>query len=105
MPRSARLSLRPRECRADFSDRRRERGVCGLELLTVADVAERVEQPGIPHDALDGRLRRLARARRQMADVRLERHRQIFRMECRHPHRGEIALADQIADLSVAKLE
>src|SRR5262245_18953570 len=78
-----------------------ERGVRGLDLLTVADITCGVEQPGTTDHARERRLARVSLRCGQMRQTRLQRDREILGAKRRHPDRTEVAARNQIAHFSV----
>src|SRR5688500_15129048 len=74
----------------------REGTVAVFDLLPVAEIPERVEEPGKAHDALERRLGRLARGRSKVPDVRFEGDREVLGLKRRDPDCCEVALANQV---------
>src|SRR6188508_212307 len=91
--------------RDDVRDSRRERRICRLDLLTVADVAGRIEEPRAPNDAREGRLAEVTFVDRQMREMWLQRDGEILGRKRRHPDGGEVAARDEIAHFGVLALQ
>src|SRR2546425_6405453 len=90
---------RLRKRRLDIVGRLDELRIRLGDLLFVADVAERVEQPGGAHELRERRFRELAPCLRQLVLVGLERERQVLRLEGRHVDARERAAVDELANL------
>src|SRR6266576_4758849 len=90
---------RLRKRRLDIVGRLDELRIRLGDLLLVADVAERIEQPGGAHELRERGFHEPAPCLRQLVLVCLERERQVLRLEGRHVDARERAAVDELANL------